>query len=75
MLAEKPHVVLLTKVDLLGPGQPLPGLDAPDAAGVMAISSAAGQGIEQLKEYLWQRTQRVKQEESEDVAPWIEEEP
>jgi len=75
MLAVKPHVVLLTKVDLLGPGQPLPGLAAPEAGGVMAISSATGQGIEQLKEYLWQLTQRVKQEESEDVAHWIEEEP
>jgi GTPase len=74
-LAEKPHVVLLTKVDLLGPGLPLPGLNAPEAAGVMAISSAAGQGIEQLKEYLWQFTQRVKQNESEEVAPWLEEEP
>jgi GTPase len=74
-LAGKPHVVLLTKVDLLGPGQPLPGLSAPEAAGVMAISSAAGQGIEQLKEYLWQLTQQVKQEESDDVAHWLEEEP
>jgi GTPase len=74
-LAEKPHVVLLTKADLLAPGLPLPGLNAPYAAGVMVISSAAGQGIEQLKEYLWQLTQRVKQEESNDVARWTLEEP
>jgi GTP-binding protein len=74
-LAEKPHVVLLTKADLLSPGMPLPAVNAPDAAGVMAISSAAGQGIEQLKEYLWQLTQRVRQEETEDVVPWVEEEP
>ena len=52
-LAEKSHVVLLTKRDLLGPGDPIPQLHAPGAAGVLAVSSASGQGIEELKEYLW----------------------
>jgi GTP-binding protein len=69
-LAEKPHVVLLTKLDLLSPGMPLPGLNAPNATGTMAISSAAGQGIEQLKEYLWKLTQEAKQAETEDADTW-----
>ncbi len=74
-LADKQHVVLLTKLDLLSPGQPLPGLNAPEAAGVMAVSSAAGQGIEQLKEHLWRLTQQARQEEdsAEPTAPWLEE--
>ncbi len=74
-LADKQHVVLLTKLDLLSPGQPLPGLNAPEAAGVMAVSSAAGQGIEQLKEHLWRLTQQARQEEdsAEPAAPWLEE--
>ena len=60
----RPHVVVLTKRDLLPPrATPLPVLDAPDAAGVLAISSAAGTGLEELKEYLWQL--RGRQAESE----------
>jgi GTP-binding protein len=74
-LADKQHVVLLTKLDLLSPGQPLPALTAPEAAGLVAVSSAAGQGIEQLKENLWRLTQQAKQEEdpTEAAAPWLEE--
>ena len=63
-LAEKPHLVLLTKLDLLGPGLPLPSVRAPDATGVMAISSATGQGVEALKEYLWKLVEEARQEES-----------
>jgi GTP-binding protein len=59
-LADKEHVVVLTKQDLQRPGEPLPRLDAPDAAGVLAISSATGQGMEELKEYLWKFVERAK---------------
>ncbi len=62
-LAAKPHVVLLTKRDLLGPGQPPPGLHAPDAAGTLAISSAAGTGLDELKEFLWRCVEAAKAEE------------
>ena len=41
-LAEKQHIVVLTKQDLQPPGSPLPQLKAPEAAGVRAISSASG---------------------------------
>jgi GTPase len=59
-LAEKEHVVILTKRDLLGPEVPIPQLIAPEAAGVQSISSAAGQGIDELKEYLWRLVEQAK---------------
>src|SRR5690606_13331619 len=52
-LAAKPHIVVLTKLDLLPEDAELPAISAPDAAGVLAVSSAAGQGIESLTEFLW----------------------
>jgi GTPase len=72
-LAAKEHVVLLTKRDLLGDAPP-PVLQAPDAVGVLAISSASGEGIEELKEYLWKLVERVKSvETTETGTPWQEE--
>jgi GTPase len=59
-LAEKNHVVVLTKRDLLPADDPLPELHAPDAAGVRAISSVAGSGVEELKEYLWKLVEEAK---------------
>lgn len=53
-LAAKPHVVVLTKRDLLAGDEPLPAVSAPEALATLAVSSAAGQGIEELKEALWQ---------------------
>jgi GTP-binding protein len=60
-----PHVVVLSKRDLLPPDAALPELDAPDAAGVLAVSSATGAGIEDLKEYLWRFVERAKAEAAE----------
>ena len=67
-LAQKAHVVLLTKRDLLGPDDELPRLDAPEAAGVLAISSAAGTGLEKLKEFLWKFVESAKADEAEESA-------
>jgi GTP-binding protein len=59
-LAAKPHVVLLTKRDLLpDDAEPTP-VDAPEAAGILAVSSAAGTGLESLKEYLWKFVEEEK---------------
>ena len=44
---------MLSKRDLLPAGAELPALDAPDATGMLAVSSAAGTGLDELKEYLW----------------------
>ena len=59
-LAEKRHIVILTKRDLLPKGHPLPQLRMPDAAGVLAISSASGEGVEELKEYLWKFVEEAR---------------
>jgi GTP-binding protein len=73
-LAAKPHVVLLTKRDLLPPEDAVPVLDAPEAAGILALSSAAGTGLEELKEYLWKFVETAKAEEA-PVEAWGEEGP
>jgi GTPase len=59
-LAAKDHIVILTKRDLLPPGDPIPELRAPDALGVRAVSSVAGHGVEELKEYLWKLVDQTK---------------
>jgi GTP-binding protein len=64
-LADKEHLVVLTKSDLRPPSTPLPQLNAPDAAGIFAISSATGQGIEELKEQLWKFVEQAKTTEVE----------
>src|SRR6185436_10593736 len=53
-LAETPHLVLLSKRD------PLPPIEAPDATAVLAVSSAAGTGLEELKEFLWKFVEQAK---------------
>jgi GTPase len=73
-LAAKPHVVLLAKRDLLPAGEPMPRLDAPDAAGILTVSSAAGTGLEELKEYLWKFVEAAKAEEA-PVEAWGDEGP
>ena len=52
-LADKEHVVVLTKRDLLPADHPLPRLERPTRSACRAVSSAAGPGMEELKEYLW----------------------
>jgi len=59
-LAEKPYVVVLSKRDVLPAGDALPAVEAGGAAGVIAISSAAGSGLEDLKEFLWKVIGRVR---------------
>ncbi len=73
-LAAKPHVLLLTKRDLLAPGDPMPAVAAPEAAGILTVSSVAGTGLEELKEYLWKFVETAKAEEA-PVETWEEEGP
>jgi GTP-binding protein len=51
-LAQKPHCVVFTKMDLLGETEPAP-IEAPDAFGIFAISGAARTGLEELKLAWW----------------------
>ena len=57
-LAGKPHVVVLTKGDLLPSGTSLPSLETDDDALVLAISAVTGAGVPELLEALW-RTLRT----------------
>ncbi len=59
-LAGKPHVVLLSKRDLLPPAAPLPAVNAPDAIGILAFSAVSSVGLEELKEYLWKAVGAVR---------------
>lgn len=58
-LADKPHCVILTKMDLLAPDDPAPPFDAPDAWGVFAISAVTRRGLPELLEALWSRVRDV----------------
>jgi len=54
-LAAKPHVVVLTKLDLLpAPGSRLPTIRTQAGAPVVAISAVTGAGVPELLETLWQ---------------------
>lgn len=73
-LAKTPHVVLLSKRDLLPAGDPLPELDAPGAQGILAVSSVAGMGVEELKEYLWKFVESAKAQGRSGAAAQAEDE-
>jgi GTPase len=53
VLADKPHVVVFTKQDILAPSVPLPPLRAPEALEVLAISAVTRQGLDLLIQALW----------------------
>ena len=65
-LAEKPHCVVFTKMDLLGDDDP-PPIDAPDAFGIFAISAAGRTGLDPLLAAWWRRLLGMKK--AADVRP------
>jgi GTP-binding protein len=60
-LADKPHCVVFTKMDLLG-GDPPPDIDAKDAFAVLAISAAARTGLDTLLAAWWSKLQQLRVE-------------
>ena len=62
-LADRPHCVVITKTDLLAPGEAVPELDAPDAWGTFAVSAVARRGLDELLEALWARVQQESRDE------------
>jgi len=56
-LAAKPHVVVLTKIDLLAPRTPHPALRTEGGAPVLTISAVTRQGLPELLETLWRLLQ------------------
>jgi len=70
-LARTPHCVVLTKTDLLGPGDPPPELAAPEAFGVFPVSSITRQGLAELLDALWERSRAVERaEKGEEEEEW-----
>jgi GTPase len=66
-LMQKPHCVVLTKADLLGPGEAPPRVDAPAAWGQFAISAVSRSGLTDLLETLWSRVRAAADAESADA--------
>lgn len=66
-LRDRAHLVLITKSDLLPPDAEVPVIDAPDAAGVMVISSASRAGLPELKERLWSLVSMARQKDAQDT--------
>ena len=60
-LSEKPHCVVVTKMDLLG-GDPPPDIAAPGAFEVFAISAAARSGVDELLAGWWTKLQQLRAE-------------
>ena len=58
-LAQKPHCVVFTKMDLLG-NDPPPPIDAPEAFDVFAVSAAGRAGLEPLLAAWWSRLLELK---------------
>jgi GTPase len=67
-LYHKPHVVLLSKRDLLPEHDPLPVLETPGALGALAFSSVSGAGLEELKQYLWKTVEVARTEAAAEAA-------
>ena len=74
-LAETPHVLVLTKRDLLPAADPLPRIEAPDAAARLAISSASGSGLDELKEFLWKFVEDFKAAAALEGTPNVTDDP
>ncbi len=70
-LSRTPHCVVLTKTDLLHPGDPLPQVDASEAWGVFPVSAVARKGLHPLLDGLWARIrEEVEKEGNEDEEEW-----
>jgi GTPase len=62
-LVDKPHCVIITKTDMLGPGEEPPRVEAAGAWGRFEISAVARRGLPELLEALWLRVRDVVAEE------------
>ena len=68
-LASRPHCVVLTKADLLAPGQDPPRVEAPEAWGTFTISAVTRRGLSELLEALWARVQEAVEAAAEREPP------
>jgi len=67
-----PFLVALTKVDLLGPEEPLPDLDVEGALGAHAVSTVVRRGVPELLEALWDASRAVisQERDGDDGDEW-----
>ena len=72
-LAKRPHCVVVSKTDLLGPDEPGPGIEAPEAWGAFEISSVSRGGLDAFLDALWSKAREVERAEDpgeEDEEWW-----
>lgn len=67
-LHDKPHLIVLSKRDLIPADAPLPGLNAPDAQALIAVSSAARGGLENFRAQVWALVEAARREDVEEAA-------
>jgi GTPase len=66
-LAQKPHCVIFTKMDLLGELE-APPISAPDAFAVTAVSAAARLGLDELLATWWRRLLDMRKASEREAA-------
>lgn len=69
-LADRPHVVVFTKMDLWPPDLPPPEVVAPEAVDSVRISSVAQRGLDALKEVLWRLRAEARREDVPAADAW-----
>jgi GTP-binding protein len=71
-LASKPHCLILSRADLLGPDEEPPSIEAPAAWGTFVVSSVARTGLTEVLEALWTEVRRTVQAETSpaEQAEW-----
>ena len=65
-LAAKPHCLVYTKADLLGPDDVAPTGVAPDAWGRFVVSAVSRRGVPELLEALWAKAQERRALDTEE---------
>jgi GTP-binding protein len=66
-LAAKPHCLVFTKADLLGPDDEPPTTVAPEAWGRFVVSSVSRRGLPELLEALWAKAQEQRSLDLEEA--------
>ncbi len=70
-LAERPHCLVLTKADLLGPADGPPEVTAPAAWGTFLISSVSRRGLDETLESLWRRVRETVRRDADPGAATV----
>jgi len=65
-LHDKPHIIVLSKRDLLPPDAPLPAVSAPSARTTVALSSAARTGLDEFTTKAWTLVDEARAQADEE---------